>query len=236
MDLLVDLFHLLTDPRALIAAFGSWAYVGLFAVIFAETGLFLGFFLPGDSLLFAAGVFSAIGDQGLDVAVVCAVCTSAAILGNLVGFAFGRRVGRPLFERPDSRLFKRKHLLAAEAFYEKHGGKTIVLARFLPFIRTFAPIVAGVSRMSVSTFTFYTVAGGILWGTGLPIAGYVLGEALGDIVERSLLAIIVLIVAVSVLPSVIHILRARRRAGLGGAVAEDVTVGPLGPEIIESER
>jgi len=236
VDLLAELFRLLTDPRELISAFGSLAYVGLFSVIFAETGLFLGFFLPGDSLLFAAGVFSAIGDQGLDIALVCGICTTAAILGNLVGFAFGRRVGRPLFERPDSRLFKRKHLLAAEAFYEKHGGKTIVLARFLPFIRTFAPIVAGVSRMSLSTFTFYTVAGGILWGTGLPIAGYVLGEALGDVVERSLLAIIVLIVAVSILPSAIHIWRARRRAGLGGAVVEDATVGPLGPEIIEGEQ
>lgn len=207
MDLLAELFRLLTHPKDLILAFGPFAYLGLFAILFAETGLFVGFFLPGDSLLFAAGVVVAAG--GLDLVLVCLVCTAAAIIGNIVGFAFGRRVGRPLFERPDSRFFKRRHLLAAEAFYARHGGKTIVLARFLPFVRTFAPIVAGASRMESGRFVLYTIVGGILWGTGLPLAGYFVGNLIPDI-DRVLLPVILLIVLVSVLPTALHVLRANR--------------------------
>src|SRR5215210_6746684 len=171
-DLVAELIHIVTDPRALIAAFGAFAYVGLFAVIFAETGLFVGFFLPGDSLLFVAGVLASLGEHGLQLPVVVLLCVAAAITGNLVGFAFGRRVGRPLFDRPDSRLFRRNHLLATEAFYERHGGKTIVLARFLPFVRTFAPIVAGIGNMPYRRFVIYSIGGGVLWGTTLPIAGF----------------------------------------------------------------
>ena len=210
MELLSELIHTLTDPRALIAAFGTFAYVGLFAIIFAETGLFVGFFLPGDSLLFAAGVLASLGEQGLQLPFVVLICVVAAILGNLVGFTFGRRVGRPLFDRPDSRFFKRKHLLATEAFYEKHGGKTIVLARFLPFVRTFAPIVAGIGEMNYRRFVFYTVAGGLLWGVTLPVAGYMLGEALGDNIDRFLLPVILGIIAVSLMPAVIQLLRVNR--------------------------
>jgi len=207
MELIGELLRLLTHPKDLILAFGPLAYLGMFAILFAETGLFIGFFLPGDSLLFAAGVVAAAG--GLDLILVCLVCTAAAILGNLTGFAFGRAVGRPLFERPDSRFFKRRHLLAAEAFYAKHGGKTIVLARFLPFVRTFAPIVAGASRMAVAPFVLYTVVGGILWGTGLPLAGFFVGNLIPDI-DRVLLPVILVIVAISVLPTLIHVLRANR--------------------------
>jgi membrane-associated protein len=210
VELLLDLIRTVTDPRALIAAFGTFAYVGLFAVIFAETGLFVGFFLPGDSLLFAAGVLASLGEQGLQLPFVVVICVVAAILGNLVGFTFGRRVGRPLFDRPDSRFFKRKHLLATEAFYEKHGGKTIVLARFLPFVRTFAPIVAGIGEMNYRRFVLYTVAGGLLWGVSLPVAGYLLGEALGDNIDRFLLPVILGIIAVSLMPAVVQLLRANR--------------------------
>ncbi|HET7677673.1 MAG TPA: VTT domain-containing protein [Candidatus Limnocylindrales bacterium] len=204
---MAELIRLLTHPKDLILAFGPLAYVGLFSILFAETGLFVGFFLPGDSLLFAAGVLAAAG--ALDLVVTCLVCTAGAISGNLVGFAFGRRVGRPLFERPDSRFFKRQHLLAAEAFYARHGGKTIVLARFLPFIRTFAPIVAGASRMETGRFVLYTVVGGVLWGTGLPVAGYFVGNLIPDI-DKVLLPIIVVIVLVSVLPTALHLARANR--------------------------
>jgi membrane-associated protein len=210
VELLLDFIRTVTDPRALIAAFGTFAYVGLFAVIFAETGLFVGFFLPGDSLLFAAGVLASLGEQGLQLPFVVVICVVAAILGNLVGFTFGRRVGRPLFDRPDSRFFKRKHLLATEAFYEKHGGKTIVLARFLPFVRTFAPIVAGIGEMNYRRFVLYTVAGGLLWGVSLPVAGYLLGEALGDNIDRFLLPVILGIIAVSLMPAVVQLLRANR--------------------------
>jgi membrane-associated protein len=208
--ILGELARIVTEPRLLIAAFGTFAYVGLFAVIFAETGLFVGFFLPGDSLLFVAGVLASLEQQGLQLPVVVVVCVAAAILGNLAGFAFGRRVGRPLFDRPDSRLFRRKHLLATEAFYERHGGKTIVLARFLPFVRTFAPIVAGIGNMPYRRFVTYTIVGGVLWGTALPVAGYLFGRALGDNIDRFLLPVILLIVGLSVLPAAVQLVRSNR--------------------------
>ena len=210
MDLIWDLIRIVTEPRALIASFGTFAYLGLFAVIFAETGLFVGFFLPGDSLLFVAGVLASLGEQGLQLPFVILVCVSAAIVGNLVGFAFGRRVGRPLFDRPNSRFFRREHLLATEAFYERHGGKTIVLARFLPFVRTFAPIVAGIGNMPVRRFVTYTIAGGILWGVSLPVGGYLFGRALGDNIDRLLLPVIAVIIALSLLPAGLQLVRANR--------------------------
>jgi membrane-associated protein len=210
VDLLANLFHLITDPHALIQAFGPWAYLGLFAVVFAETGLFVGFFLPGDSLLFAAGLFAALQDEPrLELPIVIGICITAAILGNLTGFAFGRKVGRRLYARPDSRFFKREHLVAAERFYEKHGGKTIIFARFLPFIRTFAPIVAGASSMAMAPFIGYTVVGGILWGAGVPVAGYLLGKQIPDI-DRYLLPIVILIVAISLLPAIVGAYRGNR--------------------------
>lgn len=213
MDAVRELIHLLTDPRALLAAFGAFTYVGMFGVIFAETGLFLGFFLPGDSLLFAAGLFAAPGTTGtrLDLPLVIVVCVTAAILGNLAGFTFGRRVGRRLFARPDSRLFKRKHLVAAEEFYYRHGGKTVVIARFLPFVRTFAPIVAGIGHMDIARFTLYTVIGGVLWGAGVPTAGYLLGERIPDI-DRYLLPIVIGIILVSVIPTATAVVRERRKS------------------------
>jgi membrane-associated protein len=205
-----ELVRLVTDPRALLALFGPFAYLGLFCVIFAETGLFAGFFFPGDSLLFVAGVLASLGEQNLQLPVVIVVSVAGAILGNLFGYVFGRRVGRPLFERPGSRLFRRDHLLATEAFYRRHGGKTIVLARFLPFVRTFAPIVAGVGNMPQREFVIYTVLGGILWGTLLPLGGYLFGRALGDNIDRYLLPVIILIVALSFLPTGIHLFRQNR--------------------------
>lgn len=211
MDLAGQLVDLILHPRQLIEPFGPGAYVVLFAVLFAETGLFVGFFLPGDSLLLVAGVLSAPGSQDytLNVLLVMIVCAMAAILGNLTGFWFGRRVGRPLYERPDSRFFKRKHLLAADALYQRHGGITIVLARFMPFVRTFAPIVAGISHMDRRAFAWWTVVGGVLWGSGLPIAGYLLGEAMGSTLDRFLVPLIVVIVVVSVLPPAVHAWRQR---------------------------
>jgi membrane-associated protein len=228
-----DLFHLITDPHALLQAFGPLAYVGLFLVIFAETGLFVGFFLPGDSLLFAAGLFAALqSEPRLDLPIVIVLCIVAAILGNLTGFAFGRNVGRKLYARPDSRFFKREHLVAAETFYEKHGGKTIIFARFMPFIRTFAPIVAGTSSMKTSAFAMFTVVGGVLWGAGVPIAGYLLGKQIPDI-DRYLLPIIVLIVLISFLPAIIGAIRSRRNRDNGTPVgttaanaADEVVVEP----------
>ena len=184
--------------------------LGLFAIIFAESGLFLGFFLPGDSLLITAGVLASRFPEQLPILFVIAACFIAAVSGDAVGYAFGYRVGRRLYERPESRFFKKSHLRAAEAFYEQQGGKTIVIARFLPFVRTFAPIVAGAARMRYSRFALFNFTGAILWAIGLPLAGYALGEALGEELDKYLLLVLVVIVALSVLPTAIHVYRANR--------------------------
>jgi membrane-associated protein len=181
-------------------------YIGIFAVVFAESGLLIGFFLPGDSLLFTAGFLAYQGTFSLPE--LCILCAVAAILGDSVGYAFGRRVGRRLFMREDSTFFKKKHLEAAEAFYEKHGAKTIVLARFMPIVRTFAPIVAGVSNMHYRRFVTYNIVGGVLWGCGVTIAGYLLGNLIPrDDIDKYLLPILVVIVIISLLPSIIHVWR-----------------------------
>ncbi len=184
-------------------------YVGLFAIVFAESGLLIGFFLPGDSLLFTAGFLASRGI--FDLPLLALVCTVAAITGDSFGYAFGRRVGRRLFQREDSRFFHKRNLARAEAFYEKHGGMALVLARFLPVVRTFVPIVAGVSAMEYRRFLFFNVFGGILWACGLTTAGYLLGNIIPD-VDRYLLPIIVLIIVASVVPTGLHLLREYRHS------------------------
>ena len=176
-------------------------YVGLFFIVFAESGLFFGFFLPGDSLLLTAGLLAAHGDLSLPVLVI--MLPVAAILGDNVGYWFGKRVGPPIFRREKSLLFRPKNLLAAKAFYEKHGGKTIVLARFMPFIRTFAPIVAGAAEMHYPHFVTYNILGGLLWAAGVTSAGYLVGESIPGI-DRYFLLIVAVVIVVSALPAMIH--------------------------------
>ena len=197
----------LVSPDHLIETFGT---IGLILAVFAESGLLIGFFLPGDSLLFTAGVFSARGDLNLPVILVGVFV--AAVAGDQVGYAFGHRVGPSLFRRPDSRFFKHKHLDRAQHYFEEHGPKTIVLARFIPIVRTFAPIVAGVSNMPYRTFATYNVAGGLLWGVGVTTIGYAAGRLLDKTVDidKYLLPVIALIVAASFVPVVIEWRRARR--------------------------
>ncbi len=194
----------------------SVGYLGLFGIVFAESGLLIGFFLPGDSLLFTAGILAS--QDLLSIWVVAPLCFVAAVTGDAVGYAFGSRVGRRLFERPDSRFFKRRHLDAAEAFFERHGGKSIVLARFIPIVRTFTPIAAGAGRMSYPRFAAFNVVGGLLWGIGVTLAGYFLGSAIPSI-DRYLLPIIALIVVASILPPAIHVLRERRRSSAADTAA-----------------
>ncbi len=194
------------SPEHLIQVFGT---IGLLAIVFAESGLLIGFFLPGDSLLFTAGLLASQGR--LNLAVILAGCFAAAVAGDQVGYAFGRRAGPALFRRPDSRFFKQEHLERATTYFDQHGSKTIVLARFVPIVRTFAPIVAGASRMHYSTFVRFNVIGGLLWSAGVIMLGYVLGESVPNI-DRYLLPIIALIVAISVTPMALEILRNRRRA------------------------
>ncbi|MCC6629261.1 MAG: VTT domain-containing protein [Chloroflexi bacterium] len=192
------------DLAEIIRAVG---YVGLWLIVFAETGLLVGFFLPGDSLLFTAGFLASQGFFNIFILVL--VFVSAAIIGDSVGYAIGNRYGRRLFDREDSRYFKRKYLVATEAFYEKHGGKTLILARFVPIIRTFAPTVAGVAGMPYSRFLTYNVVGGVLWGLGVPVAGFWLGSVIPD-VDKYLLPIIAVIIIVSLIPTGIHIWREHR--------------------------
>jgi membrane-associated protein len=199
------------DPRELITSFG---YLGLFLIVFAESGLFFGFFLPGDSLLLTAGLFAAKGD--LNLWVLLPLVFVGAVLGDNVGYWFGRKTGPPLFSRPASLLFKPKNLLAAKAFYDRHGGKTLVLARFMPFIRTFAPIVAGAVQMDYSRFFFYNVLGGLLWGVGVTLAGYMLGQIFPpEVLDRYFLIIVIIVIVLSVLPTALHLWKDNRASILG---------------------
>ncbi len=194
LDYLTGLFLKFYDIPALIALGG---YVGLALIVFAETGLMVGFFLPGDSLLITAGLFAALGQ--LDIVLLNAILIPAAVLGDAFGYWFGSRVGRRLYERKDSFFFRRSHLLHAKAFYEKHGGKTIVLARFVPVVRTFAPIVAGVAEMPYSKFAPYNIFGAILWVGGTTLLGFSLGRVIPDI-EKHLLIVIGVVIVLSFLP------------------------------------
>lgn len=182
-------------------------YIGIFLIVFAESGLLIGFFLPGDSLLFTAGFLAS---QGIfDITLLTIGCFIAAVVGDSVGYAFGRRVGRRLFHKKDSLLFSKENLEKAEKFYEEHGKKTIVIARFMPVIRTFAPIVAGIGEMNYSSFIIYNIFGGLIWAVGLTVAGYFLGRAIPN-VDHYLLPIIGVIVILSVAPTAIHLLKEKK--------------------------
>ena len=182
----------------------SIGYLGLFLIIFAESGLFFGFFLPGDSLLFTAGFLSS--QNFFQILILLPLLTFAAIAGDSTGYWFGRKMGKKIFSRDDSLIFKKHHLVSANNFYQKHGGKTIILARFVPAVRTFAPIVAGAADMHYNTFLAYNVIGGLLWSCGLLLSGYFLGNAIPN-VDRYLLPIVFLIIIISVIPGAIHLLK-----------------------------
>ncbi|MER7440091.1 DedA family protein [Micromonospora avicenniae] len=204
------------DPEWLISTFGL---LGILAIVFAESGLLIGFFLPGDSLLFTAGLLTADGQYiTYPLWLVCLLVTIAAVAGDQVGYAFGRKVGPSLFRRPNSRLFKQENVLKAHEFFEKYGARSIVLARFVPIVRTFTPIVAGVSRMNYRTFVTYNVIGGVLWGSGVTVLGYFLGQI--PFVKDNIELILVAIVAISVIPIAIELLRARIAAKRGATAAE----------------
>jgi membrane-associated protein len=200
---------------------GPWLYVVLFAVVFCETGLVVTPFLPGDSLLFAVGTLLALDGSSLSMPVMLLVLIAAAILGDAVNYLIGYRVGPAVFRSEHSRLFNKKHLLRTQAFYDKYGGKTIVLARFIPIVRTFATIVAGAAGMDYRQFLFYNVAGGIGWVVSMCMLGYWLGATISDI-DRYILPIVGVIIVVSVAPAIHHVLKERRsnREPLTVATAE----------------
>ena len=188
----------------LVSLIKTAGYLGLFGIVFAESGLLLGFFLPGDSLLFTAGFLASQGF--LNIWILIPLVFIGAVLGDNVGYAFGHKVGPLIFTKEDSILFHKDHLERARIFYEKHGPKTLVLARFMPGIRTFVPILAGVGKMNYPTFMIYNLVGGLLWGIGMPLFGYFLGSVIPDI-DRYLIPIVVAIIILSLLPSLYHILK-----------------------------
>jgi membrane-associated protein len=203
------------NPQELLNKFGT---IGLFLIVFAESGLLIGFFLPGDSLLFTAGLLSA-GGKLAPLPVLLVGCFLAAFLGDQVGYMFGKKVGPSIFNRPDSRLFKVEYVEKAQAYFDKHGSKTIILARFVPVVRTFAPIVAGVGKMHYRTFVAYNVIGAFIWAVGVTTLGYLLGDRIGpEKIDKYLLPIIAAIVVLSLIPVAIEYYR-HKRAGAAAAAA-----------------
>lgn len=226
----MEILHQLHDPEGLKSLIATGGYLLLFAIIFAETGLLIGFFLPGDSLLFVAGTLCAVtlpGHDGplLNIGILIPLLCVAAIVGDAVGYMIGRKVGPALFNRPDSRFFKREHVTKTEQFYEKHGPKTIVLARFVPFVRTFAPTVAGVARMEYSRFALYNIAGGIGWIALCTLLGFFLGNV--PAVQENMEKAIFFIIFLSILPMIVHWLQERRK----GHDPVEATVETIAPGV-----
>lgn len=188
------------DPETIIQA-GGLLLIAF--IVFAECGLLFGFFLPGDTLLFAAGFFASQGQ--LEIASLIVVIVLSAIAGNAAGYEIGKRAGPKLFKKEDGIIFRKEYIQQAEIFYEKHGGKTILLARFVPLVRTFAPVVAGIGRMDLKLFSFYNVLGSIIWGVGVTLSGYYLGSKIPNI-DTYILPIILLAMAASFGPTIYHIL------------------------------
>lgn len=208
---LMNVEHILSSGGLLVLA----------AIVFAESGLLVGFFLPGDSLLFIAGFLASEAGGNIlpGIPWVMLVAASMAVVGDQVGYLFGRKVGPAVFNKPKSRLFDPAHVARANAFFEKHGARTIVLARFVPIVRTFAPVVAGVGHMEYKTFVRYNVVGGLAWGAGVPLLGYFLGKI--DLVKQHIEIAIIVIVLVSLLPVIVEALKHRRESR---AARTDTTV------------
>jgi len=222
------------NPQVFLAnpAFAPWVVLLVCGIIFAETGLLIGFFLPGDSMLFTAGLLVATGTIQVNIWVLTALIIVAAIIGNQVGYLIGSKAGPALFNRPNSKLFKRENVESAHAFFEKHGGKALILARFVPIIRTFVPVIVGVAQMSKRKFFTYNVIGAVLWGGGVTLLGYLLGDKV-PWVKDNLDIIFIAIVLVSVIPIGIEVVRgmiAKRQAEKYGTGVVDEFIEEHEPE------
>lgn len=195
-------------PDTILTWLGPWALVGLALIIFAECGLLLGFFLPGDSLLFTAGLFVAEGAIGTPLWAVCLVLVGAAVLGNATGYWIGRTAGPAVFDKPQSRLFKPHHVARTQEFFDRYGNRAIVLGRFVPIVRTFITVMAGVGRMEPRRYLTYSLIGGVAWAAGVTLLGFWLGQF--AVVKANIELMLVAIVVISLLPVIIEVLRARR--------------------------
>ena len=214
MELIQDFFRTVYNVPELIRLGGL---LGLVLIVFAETGLMVGFFLPGDSLLVTAGLFAAKGD--LDIVWLNVALIAAAIVGDATGYWIGYRTGKALYSRPNSFFFRREHLIKTHEFYERHGGKTIIIARFMPIVRTFAPVVAGAAEMTYRRFALYNVVGGIGWVLSMTLTGYFLGRAVPDL-EQHIHIVVAVVIFLSLLPAIIAWLRARMQARPAPAVSD----------------
>jgi len=224
MDLIASLIdkiiHLNPESvNAMALTFGPWLYVLLFGIVFAETGLVVTPFLPGDSLLFAVGAVAAVPDSPINLTLTCFLLIVAAVLGDAVNYTIGYHVGPRIFSREESWLLNKEHLLRAQRFYEQYGGKTIILARFIPIIRTFAPFVAGIGKMNYARFFAFNVVGGIAWVVMFLVGGWWFAER--EYVQKNFKVVILAIIVVSVLPGAIEFVRAR----MSRSRTEDVSIG-----------
>lgn len=213
MEFLLEVWHSLTDPDRLIHLLtqvitGWWGYALLAGIVFSETGLLIGLFLPGDSLLFTVGAVCGAGQ--LDIVSVCIVLVIASIVGDQNGYFLGRQTGPRIFARPDSRLFKRDYVIRTQDFYERHGGKALVYAKFVPIIRTFAPFMAGVGKMNYPRFAMFNVVGGLLWVLVATLAGYFLGQI--PVIRQNFEKALLVVIFVSILPLILQFFKARRPA------------------------
>ncbi len=199
------------QPDSIISWLGPWALIGLALIVFAECGLLLGFFLPGDSLLFTAGLFVAQGAIDAPLWLVCLILVAAAFIGNAVGYWIGRAAGPAVFDKPKSRLFKPQHVVKTQGFFDKYGNRAIVLGRFVPIVRTFITVMAGVGRMDARRYLTYSLLGGIAWAAGVTALGFWLGQF--AFVRENIEFMLILIVGLSVLPIAIELVRARRSPG-----------------------
>lgn len=196
------------DPQEWLNSLSPYGEVVLWLIIFAETGLLIGFFLPGDSLLFTAGILA--GQGKLNVWMVIIGCFIAAVIGDQVGYTIGERAGPRLFRRPDSKIFKQDYIDRTKDFFERHGPKTIIIARFVPVVRTFAPTLAGVGDMPRKTFLKFNIVGALLWAVGLTLLGYVLGDVIGEDIDKYLLPLVALIILISLIPPFLEWRKARK--------------------------
>ncbi|MCH9815257.1 MAG: VTT domain-containing protein [Actinomycetia bacterium] len=196
------------NPETLLTALGPWAFWGAVFIIFAECGLLIGFFLPGDSLLFVVGLFIAQGFIDINIWLAAAILAVAAVLGNLVGYWVGEKIGPPLFDRPDSKLFKKEYVVKTHDFFERYGPRAIVLARFVPIVRTFITALAGIAGMPFRTYFIYSAIGGVIWAAGLTIVGYFLGNI--PFVKNNLEIMLLLVVFVSIIPIIIEYVKHKR--------------------------